>query len=41
MTAVALACVPIFWTGSAVSRAEGAAMLAAWAGYTGWLIVSA
>jgi hypothetical protein len=24
-----------------VSRAEGAAMLAAWAGYTGWLIVSA
>jgi cation:H+ antiporter len=41
MALVAVACVPIFWTGSAVSRAEGAAMLTAWAGYTGWLIAAA
>ncbi len=41
MTLVAMVCVPVFWTGSAVSRAEGAAMLTAYTGYVGWLIASA
>lgn len=40
MVAVALACIPIFVTGRRVSRGEGGAMVAAYAGYLTFLLVT-
>lgn len=40
MVAVALACVPVFVTGSRITRLEGGLFVAAYAGYLTWLLVS-
>ena len=41
MIAVALACLPIFFTGYTIARWEGALFLAYYIGYTSWLILHA
>ncbi|HEX4886329.1 MAG TPA: calcium/sodium antiporter [Casimicrobiaceae bacterium] len=41
MTAVALACLPVFLTGRTIERWEGAVFLAYYAGYTGYLVLAA
>ncbi|MGL4916305.1 MAG: calcium/sodium antiporter, partial [Aeromonas allosaccharophila] len=41
MIAVALACLPIFFTGYTIARWEGALFLAYYIGYTCWLILHA
>nr|WP_281386403.1 calcium/sodium antiporter [Jiangella mangrovi] len=38
MVAAALACVPVFMTGSRITRLEGGLFVAAYAGYLGWLL---
>ncbi len=40
MCVVALACFPVFYTGSQISRTEGALFLASWSCYVGWLYCS-
>lgn len=39
MAAVVLVCIPVFWTGRRISRLEGAAMVAAYLAYLGYLVV--
>ena len=41
MVAVAIACLPIFWTGAAIARWEGALFLGYFIAYMAWLILSA
>ena len=41
MTAVAVACLPIFFTGQVIARWEGALFLGYYFAYTGWLIAGA
>jgi cation:H+ antiporter len=41
MIAVALACLPIFLSSASISRAEGAAFVAAYAGYIVYLVLDA
>ncbi len=41
MTAVAVACLPIFFTGHVIARWEGALFLGYYFAYTGWLIATA
>jgi cation:H+ antiporter len=41
MVVVALACLPVFFTGLVVSRWEGGLLLAGYAAYAGWLVVRA
>ena len=41
MVAVAIACLPVFFTGHAVARWEGAVFLAYYAAYVGYLILAA
>jgi cation:H+ antiporter len=41
MIAVALACLPIFFTGGTISRAEGVFLLAYYVAYTAYLILAA
>ncbi len=41
MVAVALLCLPIFFTGSVISRGEGALLLASYAAYTAYLVLDA
>lgn len=41
MIAVAMACLPMFFTGGTISRGEGAVLLAYYAAYTGYLLMAA
>jgi len=41
MIAVAVACLPIFWTGGRISRWEGGLFLVYWAAYTAYLLLDA
>jgi cation:H+ antiporter len=41
MTAVAAACLPIFFTGCSISRWEGALFLGYWVAYTAYLLLDA
>ena len=41
MTAVAVACLPIFWTGYSIARLEGMLFLAAYGAYTAYLVLQA
>jgi cation:H+ antiporter len=41
MCAVAFACMPVFFTGGVISRAEGVLFLAYYAAYTTWLVLGA
>ena len=41
MMAVAVACLPIFFTGGEISRREGAVLLAYYVAYTTYLILAA
>jgi cation:H+ antiporter len=38
MVALSIAVVPVAWTGGRITRLEGAALLAVYVGYTGWLL---